>query len=96
MPTSRVKTKRQTSLEEPADIKGSLYGRPLYLKGEVNEKLTKIMAIQEALKLQAAVSYQVFLSAKPVICHLSHSYPYVILNMWSQTTQTGFYSVATM
>jgi hypothetical protein len=77
-------------------MKGSLYGRPLYLKGEVNEKVIQIMTLKEMLKLHAAVSYQVFLPAQPVTCHLSHWYPYVILNMWSQTRELGFYSVATM
>jgi hypothetical protein len=77
-------------------MKGCLYGRPLYLKGEVNEKLIQIMTIKETLKLQAAVSYQVFLPAQPVTCHLSHWYPYVILSMWSETREMGFYYVATM
>jgi hypothetical protein len=53
-------------------MKGSLYDRPLYLKGEVNEKLIQIMTIKEMLKLEAAVSYQGFLPAQPVTCHLSH------------------------
>jgi hypothetical protein len=57
MPTTHVNTRRLTSLEELADMKGSLYGRPLYLKGEVNEKLKQIMTIKQMLKLQAAVSY---------------------------------------
>jgi hypothetical protein len=73
MPSTRVKTERRTSLEELADMKGSLYGTPLYLKGEVNDKPIQIMTIKEMLKLQgAAVSYQVFLPAQPVICHLLH------------------------
>lgn len=70
------------------------FHKPLYIISQVNQKLIQIMTRKETLILLAMVGplsgFPACTPKQTLTCHLSHWYPYMILNMSSQPREMVF------